>query len=163
MYDYFSMLSLWDYTNVVMNFLCEPQPQSGSQTLTFDWLKYFDVVITGSAKPGFFHENRANLFEVEPKSGMLLNTDNGTPMVQVGSTSADLPLNTSGKSFKVFQGGNVGHLHKLLAIESSSQVGEQCSLFQSLRKRSICCGKSVEATRFEGVNADEKEMMSLKN
>ena len=39
--------SLWDYTNVVMNFLCEPKPQSGSQTLTFDWLKYFDVVITG--------------------------------------------------------------------------------------------------------------------
>lgn len=34
-----------------------------------------------SAKPGFFHEdNRANLFEVEPESGMLLNTDNGTPM-----------------------------------------------------------------------------------
>ncbi|XP_074372900.1 uncharacterized protein LOC141713398 [Apium graveolens] len=114
--------SLWDYTNVVMNFLCEPQPQSGSQTLTFDWLKYFDVVITGSAKPGFFHENRANLFEVEPKSGMLLNTDNGTPMVQVGSTSVDLPLKSSEKAFKVFQGGNVGHLHKLLSIESSSQV-----------------------------------------
>lgn len=41
------------------------------------------VIICYSAKPGFFHENRANLFEVEPKSGMLLNTDNGTPMVQV--------------------------------------------------------------------------------
>ncbi|WOG97823.1 hypothetical protein DCAR_0417164 [Daucus carota subsp. sativus] len=114
--------SLWDYTNVVMNFLCEPEPQSGSQTLTFDWLKYFDVVITGSAKPGFFHENRANLFEVEPKSGMLLNTDNGTPMVQVGSTSVDVQLKSRDKGFKVFQGGNVGHLHKLLAIESSSQV-----------------------------------------
>lgn len=37
-----------------------------------------------SAKPGFFHEdNRANLFEVEPESGMLLNTDNGSPMPQV--------------------------------------------------------------------------------
>lgn len=35
-------------------------------------------------KPSFFHEeNRANLFEVEPESGMLLNTDNGTPMAQV--------------------------------------------------------------------------------
>lgn len=43
----------------------------------------FKVIIYYSAKPGFFHENRANLFEVEPKSGMLLNTDNGTPMVQV--------------------------------------------------------------------------------
>jgi hypothetical protein len=37
-----------------------------------------------SAKPGFFHEDsRANLFEVEPQSGMLINTDNGTPMAQV--------------------------------------------------------------------------------
>ena len=42
-----------------------------------------------SAKPGFFHEgNRANLFEVVPDSGMLLNTDNGTPMAQV----SDRPL-----------------------------------------------------------------------
>ena len=38
-----------------------------------------------SAKPSFFHDDsRANLFEVEPKSGMLLNTDNGSPMPQVG-------------------------------------------------------------------------------
>ena len=37
-----------------------------------------------SAKAGFFHEeSRANLFEVEPQSGMLINTDNGTPMPQV--------------------------------------------------------------------------------
>ncbi|KAF5936263.1 hypothetical protein HYC85_027392 [Camellia sinensis] len=55
-----------------------------------------------TAKQSFFHdENRANLFEVEPASRMLLNTDNGTPMPQEG---------------------NVGHLHKLLGIESSSQV-----------------------------------------
>lgn len=40
--------------------------------------------ILNSAKPSFFHdENRANLFEVDPESGMLLNTDNGTPMPQV--------------------------------------------------------------------------------
>ncbi|GFS46488.1 HAD-superfamily hydrolase, subfamily IG, 5'-nucleotidase [Actinidia rufa] len=75
-----------------------------------------------SAKPGFFHdENRANLFEVETDSGMLLNTDNGTPMPQVGDT-VRLPLKSSDKSCKVFQGGNVGHLHKLLGIASSSQV-----------------------------------------
>ncbi|GAV85950.1 5_nucleotid domain-containing protein [Cephalotus follicularis] len=111
--------SLWDYTNVVMNFLC------GSRTLVdcnFDWLQYFDVVITGSAKPSFFHEdNRANLFEVEPESGMLLNTDNGTPMPQVGNMSPTLSLKGN-KTFRVFQGGSVGHLHKLLSIESSSQV-----------------------------------------
>lgn len=43
------------------------------------------LLIFNSAKPSFFQdENRANLFEVDPESGMLLNTDNGTPMPQVG-------------------------------------------------------------------------------
>lgn len=115
--------SLWDYTNIVMNFLCESRTMNGSEKCNFDWLQYFDVVITGSAKPGFFHEdNRANLFEVVPQSGMLLNTDNGSPMPQVGSTSPSLSLNGPDKMCRVFQGGSVGHLHKLLSIESSSQV-----------------------------------------
>ncbi|KAK9271229.1 hypothetical protein L1049_026819 [Liquidambar formosana] len=115
--------SLWDYTNIVMNFLCGPCTSDGSTPGNFNWLKYFDVVITGSAKPSFFHEdNRANLFEVEPESGMLLNTDNGTPMPQVGNTSPRLPIKGLKKTCRVFQGGSVGHLHKLLAIESSSQV-----------------------------------------
>lgn len=39
--------SLWDYTNVVMNFLCGPRAVDGSPSLNFDWLQYFDVVITG--------------------------------------------------------------------------------------------------------------------
>ncbi|KAL7207709.1 hypothetical protein ACSBR1_029625 [Camellia fascicularis] len=114
--------SLWDYTNIVMNFLCGPQTLDSCSTLNFEWLRFFNVVITGSAKPSFFHdETRAHLFEVEPESGMLLNTDNGTPMPQVGG-ALRLPLKSLNKSCKVFQGGNVGHLHKLLGIESSSQV-----------------------------------------
>ncbi|XVF63858.1 hypothetical protein PTKIN_Ptkin09bG0120200 [Pterospermum kingtungense] len=115
--------SLWDYTNIVMNFLCASRTMDGGITGNFDWLQYFDVVITGSAKPGFFHEdNRANIFEVDPESGMLLNTDNGTPMPQVGNASPKLLPNKLNKSCRVFQGGSVGHLHKLLSIESSSQV-----------------------------------------
>lgn len=114
--------SLWDYTNIVMTFLCGLHTSNGSSSTNFGWLQYFDVVITGSAKPSFFHdENRANLFEVEPESGMLLNTDNGTPMPQVGGTIR-MPIKGLNKSCRVFQGGNVGHLHKLLNIESSSQV-----------------------------------------
>ncbi|CAA2968724.1 Hypothetical predicted protein [Olea europaea subsp. europaea] len=113
--------SLWDYTNIVMNFLCGEKTVSSWSATNFDWLQYFDVVITGSAKPGFFHdENRANLFEVDPESGMLLNTDNGTPMPPVDTTLR--LLSNIDKSCRVFQGGNVGHLHKLLSIESSSQV-----------------------------------------
>ncbi|XP_074264060.1 uncharacterized protein LOC141586663 [Silene latifolia] len=115
--------SLWDYTNVVMNFLCRERAGNGSTSLNFEWLKYFDLVITGSAKPGFFHEdNRANLFEVVPDSGMLLNTDNGTPMPQVGSYDIHVPSKGLNNACRVFQGGSVGHLHKLLNIESSAQV-----------------------------------------
>ncbi|CAK8568993.1 unnamed protein product [Lathyrus sativus] len=113
--------SLWDYTNTVMNFLCGSRMVDGSNN--FEWLQYFDVVITGSAKPGFFHEeNRANLFEVVPETGMLLNTDNGSPMPQVGNISARIFTETKNHACQAFQGGNVAHLHKLLSIESSSQV-----------------------------------------
>ncbi|KAK3038114.1 hypothetical protein RJ639_029568, partial [Escallonia herrerae] len=146
--------SLWDYTNIVMNFLCGSPTSDGSSASNFDWLQYFDVVITGSVKPSFFHENRSNLFEVIPDSGMLLNTDNGSPMPQVsvdipstmlyvificfpfmsssevdlvltkkvGSNSLKLPLKSLKGTCRVFQGGNVAHLHKLLDIGSSSQV-----------------------------------------
>ncbi|KDO84557.1 hypothetical protein CISIN_1g006585mg [Citrus sinensis] len=115
--------SLWDYTTIVMNFLCGSHTLDGGITCNSDWLLYFDVVITGSAKPGFFHEdNRANLFQVEPESGMLLNTDNGTPMPQVGDISPGLLLKEKNGTCRIFQGGSVGHLHKLLSIESSSQV-----------------------------------------
>ncbi|GMI82523.1 hypothetical protein HRI_001921600 [Hibiscus trionum] len=114
--------SLWDYTNIVMNFLCASHTLDGEINCNFDWLQYFDVVITGSAKPGFFLDNHANIFEVEPESGMLLNTDNGTPMPQVGNTSPKLLPKGLSKTCRVFQGGCVGHLHKLLSVESSSQV-----------------------------------------
>ncbi|KAI3821040.1 hypothetical protein L1987_08596 [Smallanthus sonchifolius] len=115
--------SLWDYTNVVMNFLCGPQKPDGSSSLSLDWLQHFDIVISGSAKPKFFHdENRTNLFAVDTDTGMLINTDNGSPMAQVGAPSLELSDQMPDKSYKVFQGGNVGHLHKLLNVESSSQV-----------------------------------------
>ena len=37
--------SLWDYTSVVMNFLLSKRTGQARNT---DWLKYFDVVITGA-------------------------------------------------------------------------------------------------------------------
>lgn len=126
----------WNYSYLI-SFVC----YLNSELDTFSW----------SAKPGFFHEeSRANLFEVEPQSGMLINTDNGTPMAQVwfnelwhlftvfhmlillkwslwifwkvGDPSPKFLLKSKDKGCRVFQGGNVGHLHSLLSIESSSQV-----------------------------------------
>lgn len=51
-------------------------------------LQYFDVVVTGCGKPGFF-SGRHLLFAVNPDDGSLLNTDNGAPILQIDK--ADLP------------------------------------------------------------------------
>ncbi|GLC48217.1 hypothetical protein PLESTB_000071700 [Pleodorina starrii] len=71
--------SLFDYTNVVMNFLISGK--TGSQK-TSDWLQYFDVVMVGCAKPSFF-QHRAPLFSVDVNTGMLKNTDNGAPIIPI--------------------------------------------------------------------------------
>ncbi|KAG2449454.1 hypothetical protein HYH02_005601 [Chlamydomonas schloesseri] len=83
--------SLFDYTNVVMNFLL--LGKTGSQKTT-DWLKYFDVVMVGCAKPSFF-QHRAPLFSVDVNTGMLRNTDNGAPIIPIDeqdmSPTLDMP------------------------------------------------------------------------
>ncbi|CAD6206856.1 unnamed protein product [Miscanthus lutarioriparius] len=108
--------SLWDYTDVVMNYLCGPYTSDVGSGLNHNWLQYFDIVITGSSKPSFFHDdNRAGLFEVEPDSGKLLNAD-----IQIGSPRSSHQHSTPVQ--KVYQGGNVGHLHRLLSVASSSQI-----------------------------------------
>lgn len=66
--------SLWDYTNVVMNYLCEGKT-GGARSL--DWLRWFDVVVTGAAKPRFFQSDALSIFQVDPLTGHLSNTDNG--------------------------------------------------------------------------------------
>lgn len=118
--------SLWDYTYVAMNYLFGKSGTDGGIPRDCEWLNYFDLIITGSAKPSFFAEgNRAGLFEVDIKSGMLLNTDNGTPLAQVGEIGSIHPsLSQTGikQPCRVFQGGNVAHLHRLLKIEAGSQV-----------------------------------------
>ncbi|VAI37259.1 unnamed protein product [Triticum turgidum subsp. durum] len=108
--------SLWDYTDVVMNYLCGPYMSDVSSSHNHKWLEYFDVVITGSSKPSFFHDdNRTGLFEVEPDSGKLLNAD-----LQIGSPRSS--QHQPKPIHKVYQGGNVGHLHRLLSVASSSQI-----------------------------------------
>lgn len=128
--------SLWDYTNVVMNYLLCGRV---GKEKNLDWLQYFDVVITGSAKPAFFQtDSRSPLFEVDLKTGYLMNTDNGTPMTPIGAPDSmddtgDLGIfGDGGKTnnhtakdqelCRVFQGGNFRHLHRLLDIPSGSQV-----------------------------------------
>ncbi len=44
-----------------------PSPPSGAQKTT-QWLKYFDVIMVGCAKPSFF-QHRAPLFSVDVNTG----------------------------------------------------------------------------------------------
>eukprot|EP00877_Chromochloris_zofingiensis_P002493 jgi/Chrzof1/12244/Cz06g26250.t1 len=120
--------SLWDYTNVVMNFLVSGRV--GRQK-NDDWLHLFDVVIVGCAKPGFFCERRP-LFAVNPVDGTLMNTDNGAPIIPIGeedlptggnfaSTASMIDLN-EGDNALTFQGGTFTDLHRMLGITAGSQV-----------------------------------------
>ncbi|PNW77918.1 hypothetical protein CHLRE_10g456900v5 [Chlamydomonas reinhardtii] len=83
--------SLFDYTNVVMNFLL--LGKTGSQKTT-DWLKYFDVVMVGCAKPSFF-QHRAPLFSIDVNTGMLRNTDNGAPIIPIDEQDMSVDMSPS--------------------------------------------------------------------
>lgn len=134
--------SLWDYTSVVMNWLIEGKVGGDRDDA---WLSHFDVVVTGCGKPRFFTE-RKDLFEVHPPSGMLWNTEGGSPMVPIGEDDLPSPLLGStapdigaaggrgaeeassvgpGRPHpraRVFQGGSYLDLHKMLGVRSGAEV-----------------------------------------
>ena len=119
--------SLWDYTNVVMNYLIDDNV--GDQK-NLEWLNLFDVVVTGSAKPGFFANDSATIFEVDTATGLLHNTDNGAPLTPIGSVSDSTHkralasgLRATGKGpARAYQGGSYTHLHAMLGIEIGSRL-----------------------------------------
>lgn len=126
--------SLWDYTSVVMNYILSGKVGSDRDE---EWLRHFDVVITGCGKPRFFTE-RKDLFEVHPSTGMLWNTEGGSPMVPIGE--ADLPSPELGSTApicvdqgstdvdgqrrpaRVFQGGSYWDLHKMLGVKAGAEL-----------------------------------------
>ena len=87
----------------------------------------------GCGKPAFFTEKKP-LFEILPESGLLRNTDGGTPMVTIGE--ADLPSEVPSLPLRdptalpggpdhpagVFQGGSTTDLHKLLGVQAGAQA-----------------------------------------
>jgi hypothetical protein len=98
-----------------------------------------------SAKPGFFHEeNRANLFEVVPETGMLLNTDNGSPMPQV-STLAHHFIHSFISRIKIcviffkiiLKGGE--HLSKVIHISKESSLPSFPGMIFILCEMKIIC------------------------
>lgn len=92
--------SLWDYTNVVMNHIFG----NDSRELNLDWTECFDLVVTGAAKPSFFTSPNP-LYEVDPGTGLLKNTD--------GILNPDA---------KIFQGGNFKQLHERLGVSSGPEI-----------------------------------------
>lgn len=92
--------SLWDYTHVVMNHIFG----NDSRQLNFDWVQYFDIIVTGAAKPSFFMSPN-QLYEVDPETGLLRNTDG--------------ILNSEAK---IYQGGNFKQLHERLGVSSGPEI-----------------------------------------
>lgn len=91
--------SLWDYTNVVMNYALG----NDSTSLNTNWLDNFDYVITGSMKPRFFMGSQP-IYEIDLASGYLRNAE------------------TFNSHCKVYQGGHFKHLHDMLKVSKGSEI-----------------------------------------
>jgi 5'-nucleotidase len=87
--------SLWDYTDAVMRFLLD-----GKLPAYSSWRSYFDIVITGGAKPAFFTD-RHPFVEIEPATGRIL-----------GELSAKAGLHRG----RVYQGGNLADFEQKTGI-----------------------------------------------
>ena len=131
-----TIICRWDYTDVVMNYLIDGKIGADRD---HEWLRHFDVVVTGCGKPRFFTD-RKDLFEVHPDSGMLWNTEGGSPMVPIGDADLPTPLlgstapenlceghekcagQPSNERARVFQGGSYLDLHKMLGVKAASEI-----------------------------------------
>ena len=91
--------SYWDYTNAVMNFLLE-----GHIGEYPSWRHFFDVVVVGSKKPGFFQD--------------------GAPFLEVDQqTGATKPMGGSRfERLKVYQGGNIRELEQMTGVSGDGML-----------------------------------------
>jgi len=103
--------SMWEYTNVVMNYLWGNAPG----VLTDDWTDVFDVIISGSAKPGFFVNNRLQLYKVQDPMG-------NPTLTQVEGLQDMKGSEVLERDGKIFHGGNWENLHKMLEVQSGSEI-----------------------------------------
>eukprot|EP00624_Nannochloropsis_granulata_P006912 evm.model.NODE_5412_length_28386_cov_19.897308.2 len=98
--------SLWEYTDVVMNFLVGNHGPRNQ-----DWLDLFEVVIVGSRKPAFLEDRSAYMMRVVPADGSLRNVD-----------GVEEPVDEFLAAGKVFQGGNWKYLLEMLKLKSGDNV-----------------------------------------
>jgi len=90
--------SLWDYTNAVMTYLLDGQmPEYPS------WKNYFDFIITGGSKPGFFSDQRP-----------FLQIDGSSEENTVLGEAAELERG------KIYQGGNLNDFERLTGFQGEA-------------------------------------------
>ena len=89
--------SLYDYTNEVMAYLLD-----GERKAYPSWRNYFDIVIVGGTKPGFFNEMRP-FCQIDPATNKPVTNGNGEGIKHL---SRD----------KVYQGGNVVDFEEMTGI-----------------------------------------------
>ncbi|MBL8915590.1 MAG: HAD family hydrolase, partial [Archangium sp.] len=90
--------SLWDYTNAVMSYLLDGElPEYPS------WKNYFDFIITGGAKPGFFSEQKP-----------FLTIDQTTELNTVLGEATELERG------KIYQGGNLLDFERMTGFQGES-------------------------------------------
>jgi HAD superfamily 5'-nucleotidase-like hydrolase len=83
--------SLWDYTEAVMSFVLD-----GALNEYPSWKNYFDVIVTGAAKPGFFSEKR--------------------PIVELGPDGARVGEARALERGRMYEGGSLAELERLAGI-----------------------------------------------
>ena len=112
---------------------------------TTDWLNEFDAVIVGSGKPAFFQPASRPMFEVDVDTGLLANTDDGSPVAQIGlDEGPDLAAafdeggggeddralrgpdastsDGAATAARVYQAGHYKHLNRMLGVRTGSEI-----------------------------------------
>jgi len=110
--------SLWEYTDVVMNFLFHERHTSAETASEREWLSLFDLIIVGSSKPAFMLDLSRPLYRVHPSDGSLKNTDGKFEIDALGPGGAEKFLAQG----HVFQGGQFEQLQAMLGIGSGDEI-----------------------------------------
>jgi HAD superfamily 5'-nucleotidase-like hydrolase len=121
--------SLWDYTDAVMRYLLD-----GKLAAYTSWRSYFDIVIVGGSKPGFFTE--VNPFSVvDPESGQVAGEPKGTlqrGLVYQGGNLRDFEAMAGASGDKVLYIGD--HIYGDILRAKKSSVWRTAMVVQELER-----------------------------
>jgi 5'-nucleotidase len=107
--------SLWDYTQVVMNYL---QAKKVGDDVDMKWTEYFDLIIVAGNKPGFLVDDRGALPLFRVDTTTLPESLSNVEMIPSLPSQVEAFLEEG----KIFQGGNAQYLHKMLSLKSGDRL-----------------------------------------